>query len=105
MDIINNKIKRLIPIKVSYVEQDNFWKFEPSEESMKKINFKADSIKMRRLLRRIRAKDSLTYPNSKKGTTYQTMMDDVLSKGESTIYVWKSHYPLSLEVLEALMEE
>lgn len=100
-----DKIKRLIPIKVSYVEEDNFWKFEPSEESLKKINFKADSAKLKRLLRRIKAKDSLTYPNSMKGTTYQSMMDDILSKGESTIYVWKSKYPLSADVLEALMQE
>lgn len=95
--------KRLIPINVSYSEDDNLWTFHP--ENSTKMIFRTTPDKMKRLLRRMKAKDSVTTPNSKKGTTYQAMMDDVSSKGSSIIYAWKSHCPISQDVIEALMEE
>ncbi len=95
--------KKLIPISVSYSEDDNLWIFKP-EHSTEMI-FRTTPEKMKRLLRRMKAKDSITYPNSRKGTTYQAMMDDVTNKGTSTIYAWKSRCPISKDVLEALMEE
>jgi len=95
--------KRLVPIKVIYSEDDNLWTFHP--ENSDEMIFRTTPEKMKRLLRRMKAKDSMTYPASHKGTTYQAMMDDVSTKGTSTIYAWKSHCPISKNVLEALMED
>ncbi len=94
--------KRLIPIKVSYDEDSNLWTFHP-EHSTEMI-FRTTPEKMKRLLRRMKAKDSITSPHSRKGTTYLAMMDDITTKGTSTIYSWKSHCPISNDVLNALME-
>ena len=93
--------KRLIPISVSYDNEENLWTFHP--ENSNEMIFRTTPDKMKRLLRRMKAKDSITFPHSKKGTTYQAMMDDVSSKGTSTIYAWKSRCPISSAVLEALM--
>lgn len=95
--------KKLVAIKVSYNEEDETWSFHP--EHLKPMYFKADETKIKRLLRRIKAKDSLTEPRSKKGVTYKTMVDEINSNGESTIYTWKSHCPISRDVLLALLKE
>lgn len=97
--------KKLIPIDVTYSENDNVWIFNPKEDGYKKLSFKADEVRMKRLLRRMRAKDSKTYPNSKKGITYQAMIDDITTTGVSSIYVWRSHCPISVELVNAMMEK
>lgn len=97
--------KKLIPVKIGYSDNDNIWTFDPQESGYSKINFKADEVRMKRLLRRMKAKDSLTYPNSKKGVTYQTIVDDIASKGSSSIYVWRSHCPTSSDLINAMMEK
>ena len=96
--------KRLLPVLMSYSEEDSIWTFNPQEEGYSKLSFHANEEKIKRLLRRMRAKDSLTYPNSKKGVTYKAMMDDITSKGESSIYVWRSNCPTSLDLIKAIME-
>ena len=96
---------KLIPVKIRYYSGDNTWTFEPSIEGSSRISFKSDDVRIKRLLRRIRAKDSITAPKSKKGVTYQTMIDDIKNKSLSSIYVWKSRCPRTLELISALMEE
>lgn len=105
MEIEREIRRKLIPVNISYSESDNIWTFDPQESGYSKLNFKANEEKLRRLLRRMRAKDSLTYPNSKKGITYQKMIDDIESKGKSSIYVWRSNCPTTLELIQALMEK
>jgi hypothetical protein len=97
--------KNLVPVEVHYSESDNVWTFNPQEAGFSKLSFKADEQRMRRLLRRMKAKDSLTYPNSRKGTTYQNMLDDIASSGVSSIFVWRSHCPTSIDLIKAMMEK
>jgi len=99
------KIKRLLPVKMAYSDSDSTWTFSPQESGYPELHFKADEEKVKRLLRRMRAKDSRTYPNSVKGITYRAMMDDIQQNGESSIYVWRSNCPQSLELIQAIMEQ
>jgi hypothetical protein len=96
-------MKRLIPIKVNFDEEENSWTFSPSEEGMQKfLIHNKDEKLIRRALRRIKAKDSKIYPNRRKLTTYQDMLDGIKSGQTNTIYVWKSFYPVSKQVIDEL---
>lgn len=97
--------RKLIPVDITYNDSDNVWVLAPKEEGYSKLSFKADEARMKRLLRRMKAKDSKTYPNSKKGITYQAMLDDITETGVSSVYVWRSHCPISLDLIKAMMEE
>jgi hypothetical protein len=96
--------QKLIPVIVTYSEPDSVWTLAPQSQLFPKLSFKADSESLRRFLRRVRAKDSLTFPKSRKGTTYQIMIEDISQKGSSTIYIWKSRCPTSIELVRAIME-
>lgn len=96
--------KKLIPVRMSY-NSDSTWSFRPSENEYYNLSFNADDVSIKRLLRRMKAKDSITYPNSRKGTTYQAMIDDIKSKASSTIYIWKSRCPKSDDLLNALLDD
>lgn len=98
-------LKRLIPIIVSYSASDSIWTFDPQENGFNKFSFKADNSQFKKLLKRMRTKDSITYPNSKKNVTYNTMIDDIINKELSTIYVWRSKCPKSIENINVLLYE
>jgi len=97
--------KNLIPIRVSYHPDSSVWTMASDDAEFSKLSFKLTRDKLRKLLVHMKTKDSITYPNSKKGTTYNTMIDDIISKETSILYVWKSKCPTSIYDIQKLIFE
>lgn len=99
-DIVNH---RLVPISVSYSDTDNVYTFKPEGEYYSG-SFKASNDDFRKLLYRMKAKDNITLPNSKKGMTYQSMIDNIKEKKCNKIFAWKSKLPKTEEELKGMMK-
>jgi hypothetical protein len=94
--------KNLIPVIIEY-HSDNIWSFTTKENFFPSFKFKGTPNRVKSLLKVIRAKDSVTYPNSYKGTTYQEMLDFIITNGIFTIFVWRSKYPKSQNDINLLI--
>ena len=102
-DIINH---RLIPVTISYDNKQNIWSFNPnSSDNYGHGSFRSSDYGLKLLLRRIKAKDSIVMPPSKKKVTYQSIIDNIKLGKYSTIYCWKLKIPLSLEEIKALVNK
>ena len=98
------KLKRLIPIKMMYSLDDNVYSFIPQEQGYSSYNFKATQDMLHRLFSKLNVKDSLITPNKKRMVPYKTIIEDLTSKGQATIYIWKSYFPTSLQHIQTLMQ-
>lgn len=97
--------KRLIPVRMNYNSKDNTWNFKPTEEGYSSYTFKASDDEVRKLLRKMRAKDSMTTPNSRKKRTYRMMIDKMKDSSYQTIYAWGKKIPKTIEDATRLMKE
>jgi hypothetical protein len=102
MDDTNEK-KRLYPVNMDYDAESNSWTM--AVENGGRFNFKATPDMVRRLLRRCKAKDSMTSPNSAKKKTYNDMIAGMQDKSFSKIYMWKSKLPVNIETVRELMKD
>jgi len=89
---------RLIPITIDYSQNDNVYSFKGGEGYCNG-NFKCSDAQLRKLLYRIKAKDSITLPASRKKVTYSNIIDGIKTKKYSQIFAWKSKTPTTLEEL------
>lgn len=95
--------KRLIPVTMDYSDKDNIWTM--NIENGGKYNFKATQEQVYKLLRKCRAKDSMTLPASRKKRTYNDMIQAMKNKKYAKVYMWKSKLPMSLEDVKNLMKD
>ena len=96
--------KRLIPVHIDYDYEENIWRMKPEGE-YSCMSFKASEDQVKKLLKRMRAKDSMTSPCSRKKRTYQMMIDGIKNDSYQTIYSWSSKVPKDLDTLKSLIKE
>jgi hypothetical protein len=91
---------RLIPIILNYNNSDNVWTMKTEEY----VNgsFKCTDDRLKRVLKKMRAKDSIKLPLSRKKVTYQMMIDEIKNNKYNRIYAWKSKIPTDLESMKEL---
>ncbi|MDA3854936.1 MAG: hypothetical protein PF569_01660 [Candidatus Woesearchaeota archaeon] len=93
----------LIKVIVS-VDSTNIWEFKPTDSGYNKFSLKASEQQIKTLLRKIKAKDDVTSPNSSRGITYQQMIDEIKSDRDNIIYVWSTMYPKSVNEAMGLIK-
>lgn len=96
--------KRLLPITMTYSD-DNTWTLSSSEEGYGSYAIKTTPDRMRKALLRMKFKNQDDSANSKRTVRYADIIDDLMSKGNSTCYCWKSFYPKSREDFERLTND
>ena len=96
--------KRLLPITMTYSD-DNTWTLSSSEEGYGSYAIKTTPERMRKALLRMKFKNQDTHANSKRTVKYMDIVDDLMNKGNSTCYCWKSFYPKSREDFERLTND
>lgn len=98
MDIEEEVQKRLYPVRVS--SHDGVYTLSHDNG---RVNFRASRGQLRKLLYRIKAKDSDSQPNSRKEIRYLDMVDQIVSKSNYTIYCWKSRLPRDFQHVTELL--
>ena len=93
--------KRLLPITMTYSD-DNTWTLSSSEEGYGSYAIKTTPDRMRKALLRMKFKNQDNHANSKRTVKYMDIVDDLMNKGNSTCYCWKSYYPKTREDFERL---
>lgn len=104
LENIDKKSKRLLPITMTYSD-DNTWTISSSEEGYGRYAIKTTPERMRKALLRMKFKNQDNHANSKRTVKYMDIIDDLMTKGNSTCYCWKSFYPKTREDFERLTND
>ncbi len=98
---------KLYKIKVE-TDDDNIYQFSPDGDSVtyggQKYAVKANADLLKRFLRRAGSADELTSPRSKRGMTYDSIIQNILNGTDNNIYIFAHKYPSSLDDLKRMMQ-
>jgi hypothetical protein len=83
-----NEYRKLLRIKVDCQGECQFYFRVVNTPGYKDYTLRGSPAGLHKFLKRIKAKDTKTNPNSLRGITYQEMLDDIISGQNPEIWVW-----------------
>lgn len=66
---------------------------DTNKHNKRSLTFRGDEESFKKFLRKIKAKDSSTFPASSKQRTYQQIIDDAKAEYSKPIYIWSNMIP------------
>ena len=85
---IINEYRKLLRIRVDCQGESQFYFRVVNDQGYRDYTLRGTPAGLHKFLKRIKAKDTNTSPNSLRGITYHEMLDGIINGNNNEIWVW-----------------